>query len=309
MSEAHTTIAYLGEKVQGGQMDVKDLAPALLAVGKLCERAHKLINNSDEGVSVLVKKVKAGSFEIDLSVVSSFLGQTETLFEEDVCKTAEELLSFIGLSEETVDKASLGVGGVLPVIGIYKSIKGRKIKEIIHEGKDVKVKTFKGDEVTTTEEAWKLYQDSIMRHNMAEIVSPLEQEGIDSLEVRKDGESIESIDENHLSYFTNILKEEETINEERSETMLRVDSLHITDVGRKWRFSTIGKYSINITASIIDKDYLEKVKRGEVTFKNGVCIKGILITKHIVQDGREKTEYEIDNIQHNIQHDVQHSLW
>ena len=194
MSEAYTTIAYLGEKVQGGQMDVKDLAPALLAVGKLCERAHKLINNSDEGVSVLVKKVKAGSFEIDLSVVSSLLGQAETLFEEDVCKTAEELLEFIGLLGETVGKVSYGVTGVLSVIGIYKSIKGRKIKEIIHEGKDVKVKTFKGDEVTTTEEAWKLYQDSIMRHNMAEIVSPLGQEGIDSLEVRKDGESIESIE-------------------------------------------------------------------------------------------------------------------
>ena len=71
-NRASTTIIYKGSDVAEGLMDVKDLAPALLALGNLCQATNRCLNGDEAKVDVLVRSdFKAGSFEVSLELVQA----------------------------------------------------------------------------------------------------------------------------------------------------------------------------------------------------------------------------------------------
>jgi hypothetical protein len=47
MSRAHFKVSYNGVALQEGRLDVRDLAPALLAVGSLFDAANRALNGAD----------------------------------------------------------------------------------------------------------------------------------------------------------------------------------------------------------------------------------------------------------------------
>lgn len=66
---ARVSIAYDGEAVRDGSMDVQQLAPALLAVSDLFKAANKATNGEQAALSVRVQaEFGKGSFIIDLAV-------------------------------------------------------------------------------------------------------------------------------------------------------------------------------------------------------------------------------------------------
>jgi len=67
LSRASTTIAYNGPALAEGLMDVRDLAPALLAIGRMCQAANKSLNGDGIEVNAYVRSdMKAGSFTVTL---------------------------------------------------------------------------------------------------------------------------------------------------------------------------------------------------------------------------------------------------
>ena len=74
-------------------MDVKDLAPALLALGALCEDANRLLNSDRAHVAVRVQAVKPGSFHVSLDIWQ----ELKTIFTGDNVETAESVLKLLGL--------------------------------------------------------------------------------------------------------------------------------------------------------------------------------------------------------------------
>ena len=78
MSEARIQIVYDGDALKDGEMDVRQLAPALLPIGDLLESANKALNDDSATVSVRVRSdFKQGSFEIDFVVVQSLAEQAK----------------------------------------------------------------------------------------------------------------------------------------------------------------------------------------------------------------------------------------
>lgn len=85
---AHFSIIYDGEGLAEGSIDVKDLAPALLALAEVVDEAQPLVPELDARLSLRVRSnFEHGSFEVHLElaklyqqIVGLFSGQDATAF-------------------------------------------------------------------------------------------------------------------------------------------------------------------------------------------------------------------------------------
>jgi hypothetical protein len=112
-----TTIRYDGPALVGHDMDVQDLAPALLALADIVQIANRKFNGDRASMRVLVNAdVEQKCFQLDLSLVQSLLDQANTFFGKDAVATARTIAEIIGLTG--------GVGGTL--FGLYKWLFGKK---------------------------------------------------------------------------------------------------------------------------------------------------------------------------------------
>src|SRR5260221_11519648 len=90
-------ITYDGPALQTNEMDVKDLAPALLAVGDLLEEANRYLNGDAAKVQVNVKGTfKTGSFVVDFSLIQNVAQQLITLFGSQQATAAANLIAILG---------------------------------------------------------------------------------------------------------------------------------------------------------------------------------------------------------------------
>ena len=284
MSKASTTIVFNGQAIKTGSMDVRDLAPALLSFGKVCERAHAVVNGKETGMSVHVHGFKAGSFGIDLSIVQTSLEHMNTLFGSQEYATAKELLTLL-----------IGGGGV-SVYGLIKWLKGRKPNQITVKDEEVTLTLDDEPEpITIPKKKYQLITDPELNKHLYESLSPLKREGVDNCEFRQESEVLERVEKDDLTYFSPTT--ETTLEETEQWIILQVDTAQITDVRNKWRFSTLGKSRLKITAQITDQDYLKKVEEGAVLFKHGNRINALLVTKTSFVNGSERVQYEIKKVE------------
>lgn len=115
-----TTIRYDGPALVGHDMDVQDLAPALLALAEIAQIANRKFNGERASLRVLVNAdVEQQCFMLDLSLVQSIADQAAALFTKENIKTAREIAADIGLV--------MGVVGVpATLFGVYKWLFGRE---------------------------------------------------------------------------------------------------------------------------------------------------------------------------------------
>jgi hypothetical protein len=112
----HTTIRYDCPALSGHEMDVQDLAPALLALAEIAQIANRKFNGDRASLRVLVNAdVEQQCFQLDLSLIQSLMDQAQALLGKDNVATAAELAQMIGL-----------VGGAgTTLLGLYKWLFGK----------------------------------------------------------------------------------------------------------------------------------------------------------------------------------------
>ena len=81
MSEANFSLKLIGPALDDGEIDVHDLAPALLAMGDLFQAANTAINGERAKASVKVRATSRGSFEVDLTLIQTLKESVKTLFD------------------------------------------------------------------------------------------------------------------------------------------------------------------------------------------------------------------------------------
>lgn len=192
MSAATVTVRYDGPILVNHQMDIADLAPALLGLSELCKIANQKFNGDKAAVKVLIgTDAEHQCFQLDLHIVQTLWDSTKRLLSNDDVGSAKNLLEWLGL---------LGTAG--SVFGLFKLIKWLKGRPItstqmeIKDGRDVVRISINGDGnnvLLVHPEALELLQDERVLGNVKKVIQPLTRPGYEKLEFEHEFETVESL--------------------------------------------------------------------------------------------------------------------
>ncbi len=289
MSKASFNVLYDGPALANSEMDVRELAPALLALGELLEEANAVINHGRAQISVQVKaSFKTGCFGIELDVVQSLLQQAQSLFAHDSVATAKELLEWLGLIEDHAGKLAAGIGGL---IWLIKKLRGRTISQVVllDNGK-VKI-TLDDEHFEVEQRVLDLYRQFRVRRALEAVFKPLESEGIDTFAVTdlKQSHRFIEVSKPERHYFKTPEAEAEALSDDEFEVNLQIVSISFQD-GNKWRFNDGASV---FYADMLDEAFAAQVAASAASFTKGDILKVKLRRVQSLAGENFKTEYSV----------------
>lgn len=287
MSEkAYFHMKYDGPSLASHEMDVKDFAPALLALGELLEEVNAVLNQGKTKVSVNIKATNPGSVDAVLAVSQDLIQQAVGLFSSDGTTAV--------VNADALVRLVLGGGGIGGVIGFIKWLKGRQISNItkIDTG-DLKVELQDGEVTVRTESEMNLFTFISIRKKIESVVrTPLLRPGIDSVAFSTENGTEQEITKGEADYFSAPEITKELIDDREIETNLTLVNISFQDDG-KWRFNDGSQIFF---AEITDADFNEKVAKNQITFTKDDILRVILVRKQYIADGSIKTDYILKKV-------------
>lgn len=263
MSEAHFKLKFHGPAIENGEIDVNDLAPALLAVGSLIQAANATINGNKAEASVKVRATAEGSFEVAFSLVQTLLESAKTIL--DFAQTNKDSIAAADGLVDLIFKVGGGIGATGGgLLLLLKWLGGKKPEQLEEKAGDI-ILHIGDNHFTTNKNTIRLAEDIAVREQAKNLVSVLHREGIESISATH-GENQElRIERSDIRSFeipeTEEEEEEELLDEERRMN-LQIISLTFKE-DNKWRF-TDGAEPFN--ASIEDVEFLNKIATNQVSF-------------------------------------------
>lgn len=267
-------------------MDVRDLAPALMAVGQLMDAANAAIYG-EGSIKLQVRATERGSFQITLELIQSlphtiwrFMGSADG-------SAATNLLSWV------LGVPALGAGSATSLLWLIKTLKGRS-PERVEKLPDNTIRLIIGEDTLILPlELLRLYQDVAVRNAVQKLVEePLKNEGIDTFLVKKDGEVTETVSREESYYFSRPVLADETLIDEVRRSAFSIVSLAFKE-DNKWRLYD-GNTQIN--ATIADPDFLERVDTNQVSFSKGdILLCDVRVMQRRSSEGL-KTDYVVEKV-------------
>lgn len=255
MSSTSIRIAYEGDAIDNGTMDVRDLAPALLAIGHLCERSNEaLYGESSQVVVRVAADFKKGSFVINLLLDHNIQQQVMELLCGNLVQSALNLIEILGLT-------ATGAVGVLKFI---KWVAGRKFKSVteLADG-NVKIE-IQSESVIISKNVLNLFLNTTVRNEAYNILKPLERDGINAFKVI--GEKNEEVYfTEDLKYFVPPESDKFLLIDDKRQQAFTIVSLSFKEEN-KWRLSD-GQNTIS--ARIVDEEFILKVSQHDLEFGSG----------------------------------------
>jgi len=277
VSDVHGTVVYDGPALESGTMDVRDLAPALLAVGQLCEQANRVLNGNRATVSVQVKTgFRPGSFNVDLAVVQSILDRARDILVSENVTAGLNLAAIIGIA----------TGVPISLFKLFKLLRGKPVESAttLRDG-NISLTFFETTinnhmTIVVSPEVVKLYNDPAVREAAKKVVAPLARPGIDLFETRDaEGRTIEQITKDDLPSFSEEVAEH-PVTESDFPTVLQIVKPSF-DNDMMWMFSD---GTTNFYVTIADREFLRQVQNRERRFAKGDLLKVILRVESFVSE-------------------------
>lgn len=276
-------LIYDGPALEEHRMDVRALAPALLAMGDLVERANLILNGDQVKVSVDVHaSFKSGSFGIDMDLAQSLWQKVLDLAGGSPAASMATICGLLGLSAKEA---------VVGVIQVIRWLRGRGVTRIEPLENGV-VRLFVNDEHLDTEErVVKLVQDYKLRKALEGVIAdPLEREGITSVSTVEDNKVIVHIERLESGYFKAPAPQDEALSEDTYTASLQVLNLAFQD-GNKWRFTEGGGSTFH--AVVLDEEFLKRVQLNQEQFSKDDIIRAtVRRIQKVTKDGL-RADYEV----------------
>lgn len=281
VSEVSFQFQYAGSAVESGLMNVRDLAPALLAVGDLCEQANYEVNGTAVKASVQVRAPAPGSvivvFVLNIGIpatVALTMGLNPLSTAKDVLaliKNGIEIVKLIG-GRKVESATPLGNGLTRLVVEHTGTVEHK----VIHDVPD-HVMSF-------------LNKRSVQA-DMKNITTPLKAEGVEVLNVIEEREIVESVSTEDVHAFEELSvalpsTDEEVIEEtstiEKSFTVVTISS----DPRNYWRL-TDGRNSWSV--KVDDRALHEAAKAGQLGIEPGFIVKARIKSETRWVSGKPET--------------------
>ncbi len=270
---AFFTLKYDGSALQNHEMDVKELSPALFALGEAVEEANRVLNGTRTKVVLNVKAFKDGSLGVDLNLVQDFATQALDLFNNRHVTGALNLLQIL----------VYGGAGATGLVKTVKWIKNRKIKNVVKlTSGNVRVELEDDDYLEIDEKTAKLLPVVKIRKSLeAVIYLPLLKDGVDEIVLSASDTLYEAISKEESKYFISPELREEPIDEREYEISLQIINA-VFQENNKWRFSD---GATTFWAEVMDKDFLHRVHTNTEAFAKDDILRAKVLRK----------QYEIPN--------------
>jgi hypothetical protein len=282
VSSAELTIAYDGESLRRGSMDVQDLAPALMATANLLQKANNLVNGERTHVNLKVKSdFRRGSFLVNLIVDQGLLDQAKTFLQQHPnIKEAKDILEIVFFY----------AGIPLSLFKLIKKLGEKKPDSVTYENNgDTVVLALGIEKLTVNKNTYNLFLDPEARRAASRIVEPLKTEGIDFLEIRR-GDEIETVSKEEAPAFSYLALDGELLLDNVREAWLSIVALSFNPQ-HKWRFSD------GITARIDDKEFWDRIHRHEEIFEEeDQLLVALRTTTRRDNDGKLHTDNVIERV-------------
>ncbi len=290
---AKARIAYTGPALEQGAMDIRELAPSLLAFADLVSHINTALG-SKQTIQVLLNQdsIQRGSFDITAILQCSLWEQAKLFVSAADENGLTAIMDILGWGTQITGTAG-------SIFSLIKWLRDRKIKTAEHKDNKVILHLDDGDIVVTTSNIMKIYVNADCRKSIEKVLLPLKNEGIESFELRdpthrQEQSSIESIHKDELPYFkappVDSVEEEETSPEQ--ELTVKITSITF-EKGNKWRL-TDGNNTF--WAKIEDEIFLSRVDRGDISFTNGDMLRIRYYVRQTVKNESLSSEYIVTNV-------------
>ncbi len=281
MSEASFILAYDGPAVADGEMEIADLAPALVNLAKLLHAAARSIDGDQAQVSIKVKAPRQGSFEIWLSVAMDLASDGWRWWKSEDVQAAATLLGFLGITGATT---------TVGLVQLVRKLAGQKPQKV--ERRDpgsVEIFLDASSTIIVPIAVYHLASDAQVRAGLAGVVAdPLDKDGIDVVRFGPKG-SGEEISKDEAYAFRAPIEIDGDVLVNRYRRAFSIVSLSFKD-GQKWRLNDgHGPKSVRMS----DDDFEDRVNRNEVRFAKGDVLICEVIERAVVTTKGLKSEYEI----------------
>lgn len=297
MAENHLDFVY---QIRGEikEIDVFKLAPTLLALGELIQDSNRELNREGPEIAVNVKPFREGSFIVDLILFQS--SNIKTLLDFLTPHSLEQLKTLL----ECIGLVSGGATGA--TIGAVKAMKylGSKPKtaEEVKPG-EFRLTTADDRSITVDRSTHVLLQNSTITNNILKIYrEPLESQlnatsvatylrGVDSSIVTTDRGDIPAMKE-FVSPSEIPPAEKETVKETvHNDVYLNPKRGAFGDDPKDWSFYRGEEV---ITATIRDKEFLQKYVNGEIRLNQSDLLTVDLLERQRVKGTLvQKPTYEV----------------
>jgi hypothetical protein len=280
MSEAVFRLAYNGEAVSDGEMDVADLAPALIGVSQLLKAAGRVVDGDGADIRVRVKSTRDACFEVLLNVIVPDATAAWALWKTPDVQAAATLLSLVGIT---------GIGTVGGAIGLVRRMKGRQPSRLIAASPGNVAIEIDGDRFEVPDMVARIAMDAGVRAALERVVSePLERDGIETVEIGGGGTTA-TIEKSEAPYFRALPLGAPDEFVSRHTKAFSIVTLSFK-TGQKWRLSDGASPRL---VAMSDANFIARVESSQEAFA-----KGDILVCEVVETSRRtttgfKSDYEI----------------
>lgn len=286
-------IAFEGDAFASGEIDVRDLAPTLLAFGDIVQAASRALNGDRAEATLKIAATDQGSFiatlAVDMSWIVDMLDAVSA--NPDRVVAANQLMDLI-------IKGGTIVGTGWGLFRILKWLRGKRPDRVEELDDGMSSITFNGTTIIVPKETMALLSDLPTREAAQRLGRRAGAiKGLDRLKISEDSTAESSTLELEPSDFASLdlppTEEEPETDVSHHEAWLKIVSVHFAD-GYKWRFSDGGDRPF--TAAMEDTDFQKAVQAGEINLNANDAIRCLLREEQRIGNGNLTKEVFVEKV-------------